>query len=181
MPYPESGFDAPQRPSRALRLIFSYKGGETRLESQQEVEMMALPSDPIDVYASRSGFWAELRDDRERVIYRRIFRSPIANEHEAPSGDPSRPFTRVASESDEGTFVVVVPQIEEAQALILCESPAEERLHAPREITRVLLKEARQVPVRNEPTEPGGTAAPKSAPRSRSPRRGKPSGRKGTK
>ena len=65
---------------------------------------MALPSDPIDPYTGRSGFWVELRDDRERVVYRRIIRSPIANEQEAPSGDPSRPFTRVASESDEGIF-----------------------------------------------------------------------------
>ena len=178
MPYPDPRFDAPQRPNRALRLIFSYNGGQTKLESQHEVEMMALPSDPTGAYEGHSGFWVELRDAEERVVYRRITRNPIEEEHEAPSGDPSRPFTRVRTESDEGTFAVLVPQIESAEALVLCASPTGERLHAPYEITRVAIKEARQVPVRNERAKPGGTGSG-SGPES--PRRGKSGGRKGKK
>ena len=90
MAYSDSPYDPPQRPARALRLIFSYKGSRTKLESKHSIEMMALPSDTTEDYKDRSGFWVELRDKQERVVYRRIMRNPIQVELEAPSGREER-------------------------------------------------------------------------------------------
>ena len=95
MAYGEFPFDSPPRPNRALRLIFSYKGSKATLESRQEIAMTVPPSDRTYEYEQQSGFWFELRDAQDRVLYRRVMRNPMEEELEAPSGDPSRPFTRV--------------------------------------------------------------------------------------
>jgi len=173
--------DAPQRPSRAVRLIFSYKGSKTKLESKHAIEMIALPSDSTEDYKDRSGFWVELRDKQDQVIYRRIVRNPIEEELEAPSGDPTRPFTRVSNPNPEGTFSVLVPDFETAEALVLCASPGGVAARAAREITRVLLKEGRQVSSSgdDDQTPASGSKGPASG--GKSTRGGKSGGRKGKK
>lgn len=181
MAYSDSPYDPPQRPARALRLIFSYKGSRTKLESKHSIEMIALPSDTTEEYKDRSGFWVELRDKEERVVYRKIMRNPIQVELEAPSGDPSRPFTRIENPNPEGTFSVLVPDVETAEALVLYASPAGATARAAREVTRVLLKEGRQVSSSASDEEPPASAQKGPAESGKTPRGGKPGGRKGKK
>jgi hypothetical protein len=132
--------------NRALRLIFNYRGTQVQLASQQQVEMISPPSDPIDEYEEHSGFWIELRDSEESVVYRQVMHNPIQLELEAPSGDPERPFTNVKNDTDEGTFMVIVPDIEQAITLTLHSSPVDEPAGPAREIVRIDLKQTRSKP-----------------------------------
>ncbi len=139
MAYADSRAETPRGPGRALRLIFSYKGNRARLESQQAVEMMVPPSHPTHDYGKQSGFWFELRDAKDRVLYRRAMHDPIQTEMEAPSGDPKRPFTRVPVQDPQGTFAILVPALEAAHSVLVCASPSDARATAAKEIVRVSL------------------------------------------
>lgn len=140
MAHAGSSEQTPRAPDRALRLIFSYKGNRARLESQQAVEMMVPPSHPTHDYGPQSGFWFELRDAEDRVLYRRAMHDPIQTEIEAPSGDPTRPFTRVPVKDPQGTFAILVPALDAAHSLRVCGSPSDARTKPAREIVRVPLK-----------------------------------------
>ena len=181
MAYSDSPYDPPQLPARALRLTFSYKGSRTKLESKHEIEIIALPSDTTEESKDRSGFWVELRDKEERVVYRRIMRNPIQYEIEAPSGDPSRPFTRIENPNPQGTFSVLVPAVETAEALVLFASPSGATSRAARELTRVLLKEGRQVTASYDDEEQPPTSGKKAPGGSGKAPRGKSGGRRGKK
>ena len=136
--------------NHALRLIFDYRGMQVGLRSQQQIEMVSPPSDPIDEYEGHSGFWLELRDAKENVLYRQIMHNPIQLELEALSGDPERPFTNVKNDTDEGTFMVVVPAIEEAVVAVLHSSPADDPSAPAKEIARIDLKEKPSKPRKSE-------------------------------
>jgi hypothetical protein len=128
-------------PRRALRLTFAYEGTKVELVSKLAVEMIAPPSDRTDEYEDHAGFWIELRDPDDRLLYRRIMHNPIQTDREAPSGDPDRPFTRVRTDQKQGTFTIIVPDLEQAQDLNLVGSPAERPAAAAKHIHRVNLKE----------------------------------------
>ena len=130
----------PRGPGRALRLIFSYKGSKAKLESQHAVEMIVPPSHPTYDIARQSGFWFELRDAQDRVLYRRSMHDPIQTEMEAPSGDPTRPFTRAPVKDPQGTFAILVPALEAADFLHVWASPSDARSKTAKEIMRVSLK-----------------------------------------
>ncbi len=132
---------AGERPQRTLRLTFEYRGTDVRLASQQVVEMMPPPSDRTDEYEGRAGFWIELLDAEGRVVYRRVMHHPIEIEHEAPSGDPDRPFTHVPVSQVQGVFTVLAPDLANARGLRLVGSPPEERAGAAKEIFRADLNE----------------------------------------
>jgi hypothetical protein len=140
MAYAGSSEQAPRGPERAFRLIFSYKGTRAQLASQQAVEMTLPPSHPMHDYGKQSGFWFELRDAAERVLYRRVIHDPFRTEMEAPSGDPSRPFTRMPVKDPQGTFVILVPALDPAQSVVLCAGPSDPRARAAKEIVRVSLR-----------------------------------------
>lgn len=140
MAYPDANTDTPQGPRRALRLIFTYKGAKAKLESQQSVEMIVPPSLATYEDAPQSGFWFELRDAEDRVLYRRAMHDPIPAEMEAPSGDPARPFTRVAVKDPQGTFAILVPALDAAHSVRVCAGPADARARTAREIVRIPLK-----------------------------------------
>lgn len=139
MDYAGAPDQAPRGPGRALRLIFSYRGNRARLESQQAVEMMVPPSHPTYDHGKQSGFWFEMRDAEDRVLYRRALHNPLQTDLEAPSGDPTRPFTRVPVKDPQGTFVILVPALEAARSVRVCASPSDARTRAAREIVRVPL------------------------------------------
>jgi hypothetical protein len=168
---PDARTESPKLPGRALRLIFSYKGTKAKLESQHAVEMIVPPSHPMDEDAPQSGFWFEVRDAQERVLYRRSLHDPMQSALEAPSGDPTRPFTRVAARDPEGTFVVLVPALDAAHVVTVRAGPLDAHTKDVREIVRVSLKAG---------GEPGGTRDGPGVPPGR-PGKGKPRARKGRK
>jgi len=163
---PDARTESPKGPGRALRLIFSYKGTKAKLESQHAVEMIVPPSQPTDEDVPQSGFWFEVRNAQERVLYRRSLHDPMQSALEAPSGDPKRPFTRVAVKDPEGTFVVLVPALDAAHVVSVHAGPLDTRTKEVREIVRVSLKAG------GEPREAGGTRDGPGG----SPGQGEPSG-----
>ena len=99
--------------------------------------MIVPPSHPTYDSAQQSGFWFELRDAENRVLYRRTMHDPIQTEMEAPSGDPKRPFTRAPVKEPQGVFAVLVPALEAANSLVVLASPSDARTKAAKEIVRV--------------------------------------------
>jgi hypothetical protein len=96
--------DVPQRvplvgPSRrTLRLSFRASGGEVRLESVERLDMICPP--PI-------GFWMELRDQSERVLFHRLLHTPLGESVEVHS--PDGKIQRVFGEVNESMFEVLLP------------------------------------------------------------------------
>jgi hypothetical protein len=125
----------------ALRLSFEYRGDQVRLVDQQRVEMRAPASDRVDEYESQSGFWVEVRDREDRVLYRRVMHNPIQFEHEAPSGDPEKPFTHAKIDDPDGAFTLVVPDFDQAEVVSLFGSPPARPAEPARQVLRVDLKE----------------------------------------
>jgi hypothetical protein len=85
--------------------------------------MLTPPSDLTDGYQGQSGFWFELRDANDRVLYRRILHNPIRSHIEAPSGDPARPFMQVRKPQTKGIFELLAPELAGARTLVIFASP----------------------------------------------------------
>jgi hypothetical protein len=116
-----------EQPRRgAIRLIFEYEGDEVRLVSQQRVEMYVPPSDDVDGYEEQ-GLWGEVRRADEVTLYRRLLSEPMPRAVEVFSNDPEQTILRVPTERPSGTFVVVVPDLDEADHLSLTSSGAPEQ------------------------------------------------------
>lgn len=109
--------------NHALRITLAYDGHEVRAVDVRELDMLAPPSDAIYDHEPASGFWCELRDDAGNLRYRRVMHDPMGFSVEAPSGEPGRPFSRVAQEKPRGQFSIVVPRIDGCHVLLLCSSP----------------------------------------------------------
>jgi hypothetical protein len=118
-----------QRPTQenlALRLMFDYEGRKVNLRSAQPVTMRVPASDRTDEYEKQSGTWIEVRDTRDRVLYRKLLHDPLQTSLEVPSGDPVRTFTRVVAPEARGAFSVVIPELAEAAMLVLWASPRDQ-------------------------------------------------------
>ena len=122
-----------------LRVTFAYEGNQVRVVSRQAVDMRAAPSDPVYDYQGQSGHWFEVHDASGRVIYRRNTHDLMPVDVEAPSGDPERPFTRAKTER-RGTFVLTIPNVSQAQSIVLFASPEDDARKAAREIGRFTLR-----------------------------------------
>src|SRR5262245_934678 len=69
-------------PAKAMRLTFSYDGDDVKLISQQRTEMVVPASDPVTGFKKQKGFWAELKNDRDKTLYRRVMHNPTRNDAE---------------------------------------------------------------------------------------------------
>jgi hypothetical protein len=118
----EAGMPAP--PPRAVRLTFTYEGDQVSLASRQPVEMIAPPTDQLSGYEGEQGFWIEVRNDREEALHRRVMQDPLRQDVEVFSPDPEHSVYRVPVEKVSGSFVVVVPELEEADHVSLMSSAA---------------------------------------------------------
>ena len=70
------------RPSKAVRLIFAFDGNKVELQSQQTVEMVLPPSHPVPHNDGEAGFWYELRDQADHLLYRRVLHDPMRDDVE---------------------------------------------------------------------------------------------------
>lgn len=124
-------------PPKAVRLTFSYQGDQVKLVSQEPVEMTVPPSDPLKGYEEHKGFWAELKSDQDKTLYRRILHNPIRNDAEVFSDDPEQSISREPAPKRKGVFVVVVPHTEKGNEVTLSRStglPDIEAEGAPKEM-----------------------------------------------
>ena len=121
-----------------LRLTFSYEGSDVQLVSRQSVEIVPLPSDPIHAQEPRTGFWYELRDVKGLTLYRRTTQNPIKFATEVRSDDPEHPLMWQKVSEPKGSFMLLMPDLKEAQTLVLFSSPLdpEEATGPAKEITR---------------------------------------------
>ena len=104
----------------AVRLTFDYIGESAlRLVGVRHLDKRALLSDAIDG-EGQAGFWIELRDRDDRVVYRRIMDNPTTR-HEGPS-DERGGITNRQPVSTSGTFSVVVPEIAGARRFLVMAS-----------------------------------------------------------
>jgi hypothetical protein len=107
---------------RAVRLTFTYEGDEVRLASRQPVEMIAPPGDELS--GREQGFWIEVRDGKDDTLHRLVMEDPLSRDVEVFSPDPERSVYRAPVEEPSGIFVVVVPDLEEADHVALMSSGA---------------------------------------------------------
>jgi hypothetical protein len=121
---------AAKKHKKAVRLTFSYDGDNVQLISQQPVEMTVPPSDPIEGYEKHKGFWAELKDQKDTTLYRRVMHNPTRNDAEVFSDDPNQGISRQPAPGRKGVFVVVVPDTDEGHAVTLSSSAPPEGLAA---------------------------------------------------
>jgi hypothetical protein len=119
----------PPRPSPARRLTFAYEGDQVRLVSEQLVTMIIPPSHPLDRLETAGGFSIILRDERGEPVYGRISESPLRFDEEVFDRDPKRSIRREANPHPKGTFVVLVPAIDNARRLEFFGSPAKPKAH----------------------------------------------------
>jgi hypothetical protein len=118
-----------------MRLTFSYQGDQVKLVSQQPVEMTVPPSDPVKDYQEQKGFWAELKGDQDKTLFRRVLHNPTRNDAEVFSDDPEQSISRAPAPKRKGVFTVVVPHTEKGREVTLSRSagnPDIEAAGAPR-------------------------------------------------
>lgn len=109
--------------SRAVRFTIGYDGPTLRVLDRSTVEMATPPSDPVRGYEGQSGFWYELHDAKGGILYRRIVANPIQFDvevHDLETGS-----RRVPVAKPRGVFVVLVPDLPDADSLVLVSSPLE--------------------------------------------------------
>jgi hypothetical protein len=130
------------KPAKAIRMIFSFDGEHVQLVSQQSVEMVIPPSDAVEGGEGLKGFWYDLRDAKDRPLYRRVMHNPMREDVEVFSDDPKQSVSRQVVPNRKGVFVVVVPDTDEGHAVTLSSSPRRVKLaHQPaKEIARFTLR-----------------------------------------
>jgi hypothetical protein len=115
----------PPEPMKAMRLTFSYDGDEVKLISQQRTEMTVPPSDPLKGYGKHKGFWAELKNERDKTLYRHVMHNPTRNDAEVFPETPGQSISREPTPKRKGVFVVVVPDTEKGAEVTLSRSSPE--------------------------------------------------------
>jgi hypothetical protein len=106
---------------RALRLLVEYRGTRLTLRDRTRVEKAIPPSDAIRGFEGESGFWVELRSKNGELLYRRIIHNPIAYDVEAYDEERGPRRHRVGAPA--GVFSVLVPDLPEADSLVVVSSP----------------------------------------------------------
>ena len=115
----------PPPSERAVRLIFEFEGDNVRLVSAQHVDMIVPSSDPVEDYGSQ-GCWVALHDAQNRTLFRRVVPQAMRNDVEGPSDEPGHPMVRRPLERPAGMFVVVVPELAEAEQVTVWNNPQPE-------------------------------------------------------
>ena len=113
-----------------MRLTFSYQGDQVKLVSQQPVEMTVPPSDPVKGYEQQKGFWAELKGDQDKTLFRRVLHNPTRNDAEVFSDEPGQSISRAPAPKRKGVFVVVVPHTEKGREVTLSRSAGNPNIEA---------------------------------------------------
>lgn len=117
----ETDRKAPNKP-KTLRLVYAYEGDEVKLVSKQSVDML-LPAQETKPEALASpGLKYELRDKEECSLFANIIENPLRSDIEVFSNNPKQTARRVEMPKKKGTFVLLVPEISEAENLVLLEN-----------------------------------------------------------
>ena len=110
-----------------MRLTFSYDGDDVKLVSQQRTEMKVPPSDPVTAFKKQKGFWAELKNERDKTLYRHVMHNPTRNDAEVFPETPGQSISREPAPKRKGLFVDVVPDTAKGEEVTLFRSSPEEQ------------------------------------------------------
>jgi len=126
-------------PNRAIRLLIEYDRSGYTIGDSWLVETLAPASHSLEPRLNASGFWIELRDAGNKVVYRRVLHDPAPPDAEV--FDPERGLRRVALDDPKGVFTVLVPDLPEAEELAIVSSPMDlgKRASAARQVARLPL------------------------------------------
>src|SRR5215210_835841 len=114
-------------PTKAMRLTFSYDGDYVKLVSQKRTDMKVPPSDPVTAFKKQKGFWAELKNERDKTLYRHVMHNPTRNDAEVFPETPGQSISREPAPKRKGLFVVVVPDTAKGEEVTLSRSSPEEQ------------------------------------------------------
>ena len=101
----------------ALRYTFEFEGAAVRMLRQRRLDKQTMPSYAREGSDGESGFWVELRDPSQQVLYRRVMDDPTLR-YEAPVDDNGALRTEEGG-GRKGTFSVVVPFLPQARTLMV--------------------------------------------------------------
>ena len=107
------------------RLTFGYDRDRLELLDRQRVDMVAPPGETAPIPRRAAGFWVELRDGRGRRVYQRVVHQPIRFEVEVFPERRGDPIVRRPVDHPRGTFSLLVPDLPDAQTVVLFSSPLE--------------------------------------------------------
>jgi hypothetical protein len=106
----------------ALRLTFSYNREGVTLDSIRTLEEMPTPeSDPLE-HDPEAGFWYELRDADNTILYRQVLHNPVRYDAEIYLED-EQTIVRQVFDDYADTFDVLVPALATATQITLFSSP----------------------------------------------------------
>lgn len=114
--------DGHRRQQRALRLIFEQRGGELKLVSTQRLNMIVPPPQALAPQRATRGSWFELRDRKDRPVYRRTIDNPQQGIEVVADG-PGDALRRIDDDKGARAFFVVVPDITDARKFVLHTEP----------------------------------------------------------
>jgi hypothetical protein len=129
--------------NKAMRLTFSYDGNNVKLLSQQRIDMIVPSSDALKGYRQK-GFWAELKSESDKTLYRSVMHNPTKNDAEVFPETPGGEISRQPAPKRKGVFVVVVPDTAKGEEVILCRS-APERKGPTKGISALAIKPAEEI------------------------------------
>ena len=131
-------------PPKAWRLICTFDGADVRVTSRRRIEMVVPPTDSLEGYEGRVGFWIELRDRQGRVVYRRSMQSPFERTAEVLVDSVTGLLAHMPIDQVRGTFVVLVPDLDQGEYVALINGTAQPGATQgrPVEVARLPLREA---------------------------------------
>ncbi|MEP6742241.1 MAG: hypothetical protein ABJB61_07055 [bacterium] len=101
-----------------------------KLVSQQPVDMTVPASDPLKGYEEHKGFWAEVKNDQDKTLFRRVLHNPTRNDIEVFPEDPEEGISRLPAPKRKGKFVVVVPDTGKSHEVTLSRSSGAPEIEA---------------------------------------------------
>lgn len=110
---------APEGPSRAIRLTFSYGPDGVQLIARQTVAMQVPPSDDVAAAPPQAGLTAELRTTGDDTTFRRDLPDAIPRDSEVFEPEEEGGMHRAPVAPQSGVFTVLVPDDESAEDLVL--------------------------------------------------------------
>lgn len=110
-------------PPLALRLTFGYDETAIRLLKSQRIEKRLPASVTAPPQEGQAGYWFEVRDANNKLVYHRVLDDPLQLSFEVFSDDPEGSIRRVPNPNRRGEFTLVVPDVPNAATLILYGPP----------------------------------------------------------
>jgi hypothetical protein len=131
-------------PNRAIRLLIQYDKSGFSITDSWPLETLAPASHALDAPRATSGFWVELHDAKNNVLYRRVMPNPVQSDVEI--FDPEEGPHRHAVEEPEGVFTVLVPDMPDAEEIVFVSSPPDpaKRQNAARKVAAMPLRGRRR-------------------------------------